>query len=52
MRTSIGDIRPETSSMPGDSSCSQCVKQNAREVVIPDGGEGRATRSRELMRRV
>ena len=38
--------------MPGDSSCSQCVEPNAREVVIPDGGEGRATRSRELTRRV
>ena len=34
--------------MPGDSSCSQWVKKNGREVVIPDVGEGRSTRSRNL----
>ena len=38
----------ETSSMPGDSSCLQWVEKNGREVVIPDVGEGRSTRSRDL----
>ena len=38
----------ETSSMPGDSSCSQWVEKNGREAVIPDVGEGRSTRSRNL----
>ena len=34
--------------MTGDSSCSQWVEQSAREVVVPHGSEGRATRSRNL----
>ena len=34
----------ETSGVPGDSSCSQWV----REIVVPHGSEGRATRSRKL----
>ena len=34
--------------MPGDSSCSQWVEQSAKEVVVPHGSEGRATRSRNL----
>ena len=38
----------ETSSMPGSSSCSQWVEKNGREVAIPDAGEGRSTRSRNL----
>ena len=50
MRISIREIRPrsERSSVPGDSSCSQWVEQSAREVVVPHGSEGRATRSRNL----
>ena len=39
----------ETSSVPGDSSCSQWFEQRAREVVIPQGSEGRATRPRSLI---
>ena len=39
----------ETSSMSGDSSCSQWVEKNGREVFIPDVGEGRSTRSRNLI---
>ena len=38
----------ETSSLPGDSSCSQWFEQRAREVVIPQGSEGRGTRPRNL----
>ena len=38
----------ETSSVPGDSSCSQLVEQSAREFVVPHGSEGRGTRSRNL----
>ena len=38
----------KTSSVPGDSSCSQWVEQSAKEVIIPHGREGRATRSRNL----
>ena len=38
----------ETSSMPGDSSCSQWVEQSVWEFVIPHGSEGRATRYRNL----
>ena len=35
----------ETMSVPGDSLCSQWVKQKAREDVIRHGNIGRATRS-------
>ena len=35
--------------MSGDSSCSQWVEKNGREVVIPDVGEGRSTRSRNFI---
>ena len=38
----------ETSSVPGDSSCSQWVEQSAREDVIRHGNRGRATRSRNF----
>ena len=38
----------ETSSMPGDSSCSQWVEKNGREVAIPDVGEGRSKRFRNF----
>ena len=38
----------ETSSVTGDSSCSQWVERSAREVVVPHGSEGRATRSKNL----
>ena len=38
----------ETSSVPGDSSCSQWVEQSAREDIIQHGNRGRATRSRNL----
>ena len=38
----------ETSSVPGDSSCSQLVEQRAGEVVVPHGSEGRGTRSRNF----
>ena len=38
----------ETSSVTGDTSCSQCVEQSAREDIIPHGSRGRATRSRNL----
>ena len=36
----------ETSSVPGDSSCSQWVERCAREDAIPHGSRDRATRSR------
>ena len=38
----------ETSSVPGDSSCSQWVEQSAREDIIRRGNRGRATRYRNL----
>ena len=38
----------ETFSMPGNSSCLQWVELSAREVVIPHGSLGRATRSINL----
>ena len=38
----------ETSSVPGDSSCSQWVEQSAWEDVMRQGNIGRATRSRNL----
>ena len=34
--------------MPGNSSCLQWVELSAREVVIPHGSLGRATRSINL----
>ena len=38
----------ETSSVPGDSSCSQWVEQSAREDLIQQSNIGRATRSRNF----
>ena len=38
----------ETFRIPGDNSRSQWIGQSEREVVISDGGEGRATRPRGL----
>ena len=38
----------ETYHMPSDSSCSQWVEKNGREVLIPDVGEGKSTRSMKL----
>ena len=37
--------------MAGDSSRSQWIGQDEREVVISDGDEGRATRSRSLSKK-
>ena len=38
----------ETSSVPGDSSCSEWVEQSARKDVIRQGNIGKATRSRNF----
>ena len=41
----------ETFRIPGDSSRSQWIGQSLREVVISDGGVGRATRAKRLSKK-